>query len=83
MLAINIYFLFKIYHRQEKIELVTFTKDAALIPRFLAFYQKDIEAYFPDFKMEESEDEIKFVVLSDIVVANIFVATVDRQEMRL
>lgn len=77
LLAINSYFLFKIYRRQEKFELVEFTKDAALIPRFLSFYQKDIQAYFPDFIMGENKDEIKFVVLRDIVVANIFVATVD------
>ncbi len=77
LLAINSYFLFKIYRKQEKFELVEFTKDAALIPRFLSFYQKDIQAYFPDFIMGENKEEIKFVVLRDIVVANIFVATVD------
>lgn len=77
LLAINSYFLFKIYRKQEKFELVEFTKDAALIPRFLSFYQKDIQAYFPDFIMRENKEEIKFVVLRDIVVANIFVATVD------
>jgi hypothetical protein len=77
LLSINIYFLFKIYRRQEKFDLVEFTKDAALIPKFLAFYQKDVQSYFPDFIMEDKNDEIKFVVLRDIVVANIFVATVD------
>jgi hypothetical protein len=77
LLSINIYFLFKIYRRQEKFDLVEFTRDAALIPKFLAFYQKDVQSYFPDFIMEDKNDEIKFVVLRDIVVANIFVATVD------
>lgn len=77
LLVINIYFLYKIYHRQEKFDLVEFTKDAALIPKFLTFYQKDVQFYFPDFMMEDRSDEIKFVVLRDIVVANIFIATVD------
>ena len=76
LLAINIYFLFKIYRRQEKFELVAFKSDAALIPKFLSFYQKDIEAYFPGFVMGEVENEIRFVVLRDIVVANIFVAAI-------
>ncbi len=76
LLGINIYFLFKIYRRQEKFELVEFKNDGALIPKFLSFYQKDIEAYFPGFMMGMEEDEIRFVVLRDIVVANIFVATV-------
>lgn len=79
LLTINIYFLIKIYHRQESFDLVEFTKDAALVPKFLDFYQKDIQSYFPDFTMDEKAHEIKFVVLRDIVVANIFVATVDKQ----
>lgn len=78
LLAINIYFLFKIYRRQEKFDLVEFRNDAALIPKFLSFYKKDIEAYFPAFVMQEHEQsEIRFVVLRDIVVANLFIATIN------
>ena len=77
LLIINIYFLIKIYRRQEKFDLVEFTKDAALIPEFMSFYKKDINLYFPGFIMEDKEEEIKFVVLRDIVIANIFVAAVD------
>jgi len=77
LFSINIFFLVKIYSRQEKFDLVEFTKDAVLVPKFLAFYQKDIRAYFPDFIMEDQPGEIRFLVLRDIVVANIFVATVD------
>lgn len=79
LLAINIYFLFKIYRRQEKFDLLEFKKDGTLIPKFLSFYDKDIKAYFPEFEMEDKDDEIKFVVLRDIVVANIFIATVDER----
>ena len=77
LLAINIYFLFKIYRRQEKFDLIEFKSDAALITKFLSFYQKDIEAYFPGFAIGERENEIRFAVLRDIVVANLFVATVN------
>ena len=77
LLAINIYFLFKIYRRQEKFDLVEFKNDAALIPKFLSFYKKDIETYFPGFVMGLELNEIRFVVLRDIVVANLFVATVN------
>lgn len=79
LLAINIYFLFKIYRRKEKFDLVEFKKDAALIPKFLSFYNTDIKAYFPAFEMTDNADVIKFVVLRDIVVANIFVANVDSE----
>lgn len=76
LLAINIYFLFKIYRRQEKFDLVEFRNDAALIPKFLSFYNKDIRSYFPDFDMAADDSAIRFVVLRDIVVANLFVAAV-------
>ncbi len=79
LFAINMYFLFKIYRRQEKFDLVEFRNDAALIPKFIAFYQKDIALYFPGFVMGDEENEIRFVVLRDLVVANLFVATVNSQ----
>ncbi|MFZ1785819.1 MAG: hypothetical protein WAU23_11505 [Ferruginibacter sp.] len=78
LFAINIFFLIRIYRKQEKFDLVEFTSNAALIPKFLSFYTKDIAAYFPKFNLEETDDEIKFVVLRDVVVANIFVASVDK-----
>lgn len=77
LLAINIYFLFKIYRRQEKFDLIEFKSDTALITKFLSFYQKDMEAYFPGFAIGEGENEIRFAVLRDIVVANLFVAIVN------
>ena len=77
LLAINTWFLFKIYRRQEKFDLIEFRNDAALISRFLSFYQKDIEAYFPAFVIGEDENEIRFAALRDVVVANLFVATVN------
>jgi hypothetical protein len=76
LLAISIYFLFKIYRRQEKFDLVAFKNDAALIPKFLSFYKKDMETYFPGFVLGAGQNEIRFVVLRDIVVANLFVATI-------
>ncbi len=77
LLAINIYFLYKIYNRQEKFELVEFTKDSVLVPKFLSFYKKDIQEYFPEFSLTGSDNDLKFVVLRDIVIANIFVLKTD------
>ncbi|HQW93160.1 MAG TPA: hypothetical protein PKY28_08680, partial [Ferruginibacter sp.] len=53
LFSINIFFLVKIYRRQEKFDLVEFTNDAVLVPKFLAFYRKDIQAYFPGFIMPD------------------------------
>lgn len=75
LLAINLYFLIKIYWRQEKFELLEFNISDQLIRRFLTFYNNDIQNYFPDFKIENKPNELQFVVLRDLVIANIFVAS--------
>lgn len=75
LLLINVYGLFKIYRRTEDFDLLEFGTDATLIKKFLRFYAADVTAYFPDFSLEKATDAIRFVVLRDVVVANIFVAT--------
>ena len=72
LLCINLYRLYKIYNRKELFELLEFTNGGVMIDRFLLFYQKDIAAYFPHFKREQLEGNINFVVLRDLVIANIF-----------
>lgn len=74
LLLINLYFLYKIYNRKERFELLEFSSGGILVDRFLSFYEKDIVAYFPDFKREQLEGNLNFVVLRDLVIANIFSA---------
>lgn len=76
LLSINLFFLYRIYNRIERFELLEFSNGGIMIDRFLAFYQQDIASYFPDFKREQLEGKINFVVLRDLVIANIFSAAV-------
>lgn len=78
LLAINIFFIIKIYRRKEFFDLAVFKTDGVLIKKFLSFYKDDINSYFPGFNLNGCEDDLKFVVLRDIVIANLFVATVDK-----
>ncbi|MDZ4806962.1 MAG: YgjV family protein [Bacteroidota bacterium] len=77
LLAINAFYLYKIYNRKEHFELLEFSNGGIMIDRFLTFYQKDIVVYFPDFKREHLESKLNFVVLRDLVIANIFSARLD------
>ena len=72
---INAVTLVKIYRRTEDFELLEFNADATLIQKFLRFYAADIKAYFPHFELRDNEQAIRFVVLRDMVLANVFVAT--------
>jgi hypothetical protein len=77
LLVINIYYLFKIYRRKENFDLIVFTGNELLAHKFLTYYQKDIHSYFPDFKVEALQSNLNFVILRDLVIANIFSAKVD------
>lgn len=76
LLFINIFYLYRIYRRKEHFELLEFRAGGILVERFLSFYQDDIAAFFPDFKREQLEGNFNFVVLRDLVIANIFSAAV-------
>lgn len=77
LLTINLVFLYRIYNRKEHFELLEFSSGGVLIDRFLSFYKKDIQSYFPDFKREQLEGTLNFVVLRDLVIANIFSTRAD------
>ncbi|MBI1781841.1 MAG: YgjV family protein [Sphingobacteriales bacterium] len=77
LLIINIIWLYKIYTRHELFELLEFNEGGIMIDRFLSFYKDDIAGYFPDFKREQLEGNLNFVVLRDLVVANMFSAKTD------
>lgn len=74
LLLINLFYLVRIYNTKEDFDLLEFKHDDKLIRKFLDFYQTDIKAYFPNYKQEQRDGQIRFVTLRDMVIANIFVA---------
>lgn len=78
LLLINAIYLVKLYRSVETFDLIEFEGQESLVKKFLSFHQKDIQAYFPDFQMPMGDaDYIRFVVLRDLVIANMFVARKD------
>jgi len=74
LLGINSLYLYRIYRRTEDFDLVPFRADDPLMEKFLSFYQADIKSYFPQFTKDDLQHEIRFIVLRDMNIANIFVA---------
>ena len=80
LLFINIYRLYKLYRAHEDFELVEVREDSKIVPKLLSFYKADISPYFPGFRYEDAGlADVKFVVLRDVVIANVFVALVDAE----
>jgi hypothetical protein len=78
LLFINVIYLVKIYSRKEDFDLVEFDADDKIIEKFLAYYAKDIQDYFPEFHWNEKAS-IRFMVLRDMAIANIFIATINEK----
>ncbi|RYY51109.1 MAG: hypothetical protein EOO06_01460 [Chitinophagaceae bacterium] len=79
LLGINVYYLVKIYGRKENFDLLEFTATEKLPLKFLDFHQADIANYFPNFTIGELAGKLNFTVTRDLVIANIFSATITDQ----
>lgn len=74
LLVINIYYLVELYRKEDYFDLIEFKGDEKLVQKFMSFYEKDIQAYFPDYAPSPAENRIRFVILRNLVIANIFIA---------
>lgn len=77
LFAINIYYLIKIYRRRENFDIIEFSGEEKLSVKFISFYQKDIQSHFPDFNPGLLKGNLNFVVLRDLVIANMFCARLE------
>ena len=76
LLLINLYRLVKIYNTKEDFDLLEFNEGGKLIDKFLSFHEADNKLYFPDYNLYENNNNLKFIVLRDMAIANIFVASI-------
>lgn len=76
LLVINLFYLVKIYRKKENFDLLEFKGDERLSHKFMEFYKKDIGFYFPRFKKESLQGNLNFVIIRDLVIANMFNATI-------
>ena len=78
LLVINIFQLIKLYKIEEQFQLIPFNIDDKIVEKFLQFYTKDIQNYFPAFQLKQTNlKQLNYVVMRDISIANIFVVTID------
>lgn len=79
LLAINCFQLVKLFFSKESFEMLPFEQEGVLLTKFVEFYRKDIDKFFPDFKFNPHPSNISFVVIRDLVIANIFVAKLNEK----
>ncbi len=74
LLLINTFYLIKIHNTKEEFDLLHYNIGDNIVDKFLLFYAKDIRLYFPHYRPNNSESMIRFVVLRDMALANVFEA---------
>jgi hypothetical protein len=74
LLAINLYYLIRIYRTKEDFDLFPFQWTDPLPQKFIRFHEKDLHTYFPRFEPNELNPAIRFMVLRDMAIANLFSA---------
>jgi len=76
LLLINLFYLIKTYNTREDFDLMEFQPGEKIIKKFLQFHEKDILHFFPEFRLAGGDNDLRFIVLRDMVIANIFIAEV-------
>ncbi|TCJ13149.1 hypothetical protein EPD60_13860 [Flaviaesturariibacter flavus] len=78
LLVINVYHLVKVYRyrAEEDFDLIPYGAGDPLVRKFLAFYGKDVEDYFPNYR-EGGGENLRYFVLRDMAIANVFAASVE------
>lgn len=72
VVMVDIYYLFNIFSRKEKFEILEVRNDNRYMLRFLKFHDAQIQRFFPGFSYVPASDAISFFILRDLAVAGLF-----------
>lgn len=74
IVLINLYYLNKMFNRQEFFRLLEVSPSAQLLQEFLQFYKDDIQSIMPGFVYEQTSQHMVYFVLRDMHPAGVFIA---------
>ncbi|MCK9207447.1 MAG: hypothetical protein M0P66_10080 [Salinivirgaceae bacterium] len=70
----NIYHLYKMFGAEESFTTLEIRRDNRYLLKFLDFYKKDIQKYFPKFEYNNSINSYTYMFLRNMAVAGVFLA---------
>ncbi len=74
IIVINSYYLYQMLRSREYFTLLEVLKGSRFLHYFLNFHQAEIAAFFPGFMYKETEEQLAFFVLRDMVPTGLFIA---------
>jgi len=69
----NLYYLQKLSFQKEKFEIIQSDSDQEFVQKFLTYFKKDIQKYFPDFRNQANSQSLVLLVMRNMNLAGIFI----------
>lgn len=74
IVLVDLYYLRRIYSKQELFETLEIHPDNKYLLRFLEFHKTEIEKFFPHFSYKPELNTVSFFILRNMAVAGVFLA---------
>lgn len=74
IVLIDSYYLYQMLRVKEFFSLLQVLKGSRFVPTFLNFHREEIQKFFPNFTYQESDTQLAFFVLRNMVPAGLFIA---------
>ncbi len=81
IISVDIYYLWKIFSKKEAFEIMWVRSDNKYLLRFLEFYNKDIQHFFPGFSYQPELNTHSFFILRNMAVAGLFLGRRENQHV--
>ncbi|HEX8141231.1 MAG TPA: hypothetical protein VF553_01455 [Pyrinomonadaceae bacterium] len=74
IVLINLYYLYDAFSTREYFKLLEVSAQSEYLQYFLRFYEKEIKRFLPEFSYRQTERQVIFFVLRNLVPAGLFIA---------
>lgn len=73
VVCINIYYLVRLLRRNNILTILPAEFDSEYFQRFIMFFGRDIQTYFPDFSLQNMKSDVAYFVCCDMVTAGLII----------
>ena len=77
IVVINAVYLYRLFTQEEAFDVLEVSPESEFITTYLDHYADDIEKVWPGFHYQPKDDQIRLMVLRDMVPAGLFIARMD------
>ena len=75
IVGFNLYYLQKLTSKKENFEIIKSDSNQEVVKKFLDYFRKDIQRYFPEFKLQTNSGRLVLMVMRNMNFAGLFIAS--------